>query len=272
MVAATLTALIGWLFIASRALTATASIGSRRGAARTSEAHGSPFPARAVVAIRARPPTVVGTRPRATVRRGSSDQGGCRCLRSMACGCSTSRSTRLVRRVASTWRGWVPTSSRSSRPAASRGGAPAAGSGVAQYFENYNGNKRSVVVDVRTEAGRDLVRRMAKRLRRVRREPGPARHGEARARPGQPAGRPPGADLRPHQGLRVVRAVRRVPQLRHAGPGRRRVVRLDRRPRRPARPVRAARSATPAPASTRRWRSSPPSSSASARARARSSR
>jgi formyl-CoA transferase len=35
---------------------------------------------------------------------------------------------------------------------------------VAQYFQNYNGNKRSVVVDVATEAGRDLVRRMAARF------------------------------------------------------------------------------------------------------------
>ena len=35
------------------------------------------------------------------------------------------------------------------------------GDGVAQYFENYNGNKRGVVVDVRTDTGRDLVRRMS---------------------------------------------------------------------------------------------------------------
>ena len=35
------------------------------------------------------------------------------------------------------------------------------GDGVAQYFENYNGNKRSVVIDVRTETGRGLVRDMA---------------------------------------------------------------------------------------------------------------
>jgi formyl-CoA transferase len=33
--------------------------------------------------------------------------------------------------------------------------------GVAQYFQNYNGNKRSVVVDVSNEAGRDVVRRLA---------------------------------------------------------------------------------------------------------------
>ena len=123
-------------------------------------------------------------------------------------------------------------------PGGEPGRRTGAGSGVAQYFENYNGNKRSVVVDVRTEAGRDLVRRMAKRLRRVRREPGPAGDGEARPRPGQPAGRPPRADLRPHQGLRAVRAVRRVPQLRHARPGRRRAVRPHRRARRPADPPR----------------------------------
>jgi formyl-CoA transferase len=32
--------------------------------------------------------------------------------------------------------------------------------GKAQYYENYNANKRSVAVDVSTEAGRDLVRRL----------------------------------------------------------------------------------------------------------------
>jgi formyl-CoA transferase len=37
-------------------------------------------------------------------------------------------------------------------------GAP--NGGKAQYFENYNANKRSVAVDVATEAGRDLVRRL----------------------------------------------------------------------------------------------------------------
>ncbi len=35
-----------------------------------------------------------------------------------------------------------------------------ASDGKAQYFENYNANKRSVVVDVSTEAGRDLIRRL----------------------------------------------------------------------------------------------------------------
>src|SRR5689334_4398585 len=37
-------------------------------------------------------------------------------------------------------------------------GAP--NGGKAQYFENYNANKRSVVVDVSTEVGRDLVCRL----------------------------------------------------------------------------------------------------------------
>lgn len=37
-------------------------------------------------------------------------------------------------------------------------GAP--NGGKAQYFENYNANKRSVAIDVSTEAGRDLVRRL----------------------------------------------------------------------------------------------------------------
>ena len=45
------------------------------------------------------------------------------------------------------------------------GGEPGRRSGrsgdVAQYFENYNANKRSVAVDVSTEAGRDIVRRLA---------------------------------------------------------------------------------------------------------------
>ena len=35
---------------------------------------------------------------------------------------------------------------------------------VAQYFQNYNGNKRSVVVDVATEPGRELVCRLASRF------------------------------------------------------------------------------------------------------------
>src|SRR5215203_5431706 len=35
---------------------------------------------------------------------------------------------------------------------------------VSQYFENYNGNKRSVVIDVSSEAGRDLVRRLVARF------------------------------------------------------------------------------------------------------------
>ncbi len=49
-------------------------------------------------------------------------------------------------------------------PGGEPGRRTGAGSGVAQYFENYNGNKRSVVVDVRTDAGRDLVRQMSKRF------------------------------------------------------------------------------------------------------------
>jgi formyl-CoA transferase len=35
---------------------------------------------------------------------------------------------------------------------------------IAQYFQNYNGNKRSVVVDVATDTGRELVRRLAGRF------------------------------------------------------------------------------------------------------------
>jgi len=35
---------------------------------------------------------------------------------------------------------------------------------VPQYFQNYNGNKRSVVVDVAKDAGRELVRRMVTRF------------------------------------------------------------------------------------------------------------
>src|SRR3954468_19468385 len=34
---------------------------------------------------------------------------------------------------------------------------------LSQYFENYNGNKRSVVVDVSTDAGRDLLCRLVAR-------------------------------------------------------------------------------------------------------------
>jgi formyl-CoA transferase len=35
---------------------------------------------------------------------------------------------------------------------------------MSQYFENYNGNKRGVVVDVSSEAGRDLLRRLVARF------------------------------------------------------------------------------------------------------------
>jgi formyl-CoA transferase len=45
-------------------------------------------------------------------------------------------------------------------PKGEPGRATAASGGKAQYFENYNANKRSVVVDVSTDAGRDLVRRL----------------------------------------------------------------------------------------------------------------
>ena len=50
------TALIGWLFIASRALTATASIGSRRGAAGRARCMASPSGAPAVAVAPARRP------------------------------------------------------------------------------------------------------------------------------------------------------------------------------------------------------------------------
>ena len=43
------------------------------------------------------------------------------------------------------------------------GGEPARRSGSngkSQYFQNYNGNKRSIVVDVSTDAGKDLIRRL----------------------------------------------------------------------------------------------------------------
>jgi len=43
-------------------------------------------------------------------------------------------------------------------PSGEPGRKTAAAGGKAQYFENYNGNKRSVAVDVSTETGRDLVR------------------------------------------------------------------------------------------------------------------
>jgi formyl-CoA transferase len=45
-------------------------------------------------------------------------------------------------------------------PGGEPGRRTAAGDGKAQYYENYNANKRSVVVDVSTDAGRDLVRRL----------------------------------------------------------------------------------------------------------------
>ena len=45
-------------------------------------------------------------------------------------------------------------------PSGEPGRRTGAGNGVAQYFQNYNGNKRSVAVDVSTDAGRSLLRRL----------------------------------------------------------------------------------------------------------------
>lgn len=36
--------------------------------------------------------------------------------------------------------------------------------GKSQYFQNYNGNKRSVVIDASTDAGKDLIRRMVSKF------------------------------------------------------------------------------------------------------------
>jgi formyl-CoA transferase len=45
--------------------------------------------------------------------------------------------------------------------------------GVAQYFQNYNGNKRSVVVDIATPAGRDVLCRLVPRFDVVVENQGP---------------------------------------------------------------------------------------------------
>jgi formyl-CoA transferase len=45
-------------------------------------------------------------------------------------------------------------------PRGEPGRKTAAAGGKAQYYENYNANKRSVAIDVSTDAGRDLVRRL----------------------------------------------------------------------------------------------------------------
>ena len=56
-------------------------------------------------------------------------------------------------------------SSRSKRPRATRCGAPGAPerAGFTAAFINFNRNKRSIVIDVKKEHGRDLVRRLATR-------------------------------------------------------------------------------------------------------------
>ena len=101
----------------------------------------------------------------------------------------------------------------------SRAARPGAADGKAQYFENYNANKRSVVVDVATDAGRDLVRRLVAGFDVFVENQGPRVMEKLGLDPAVAAGRPPGAHLRPHQGVRPLGSVRRVPQLRHARPG-----------------------------------------------------
>ena len=143
---------------------------------------------------------------------------------------------------------------------------------VAQYFQNYNGNKRSVVVDVATEAGRDLVRRMAARFDVFVENQGP--------RVMEKLGLDPATLQALHPGLIYARIkgyglsgpyaeYRSFDMLAQAAAG---LFSLTGDAGRPADPpgrhVRRHRDRAP----TRRWRSSPPTSSASAPARARSSR
>ena len=107
--------------------------------------------------------------------------------------------------------------------------------GKAQYYENYNANKRSVVVDVSTEAGRDLVRRLVTGFDvfvenqgpRVMEKLGP--RPARRCRPSHPA-----LIYARIKGYGLSGPVRRLPQLRHARPGRGRAVLAHRRCRRPA--------------------------------------
>ena len=82
-------------------------------------------------------------------------------------------------------------------------GAP--NGGKAQYLENYNANKRSVAVDVSTEAGRDLVRRLVTGFDVFVENQGPRVMEKLGLDPPVAPGRPPVADLRPHQGLRPSR-------------------------------------------------------------------
>ena len=89
----------------------------------------------------------------------------------------------------------------------------------AQYFENYNANKRSVGDRLSSRPGVDLVQRLVAKLRRVRREPRPTGSWRGSALDPRSAAVEPAPDLRPDQGLRPLRAVRRLPQLRHAGAG-----------------------------------------------------
>src|SRR5258708_9418400 len=52
--------------------------------------------------------------------------------------------------------------------------------GVTAAFLNFNRNKRSIVIDIKKEHGRDLVRRLGGKGRRDRREQSSRRRGSAR--------------------------------------------------------------------------------------------
>jgi len=77
----------------------------------------------------------------------------------------------------------VPTSVKVEPRAASPGRKTAAAGGQAAVFENYTANKRASAFDVATEAGLELVRLFCDRIRRLRGDTMPSRHGEARLDP-----------------------------------------------------------------------------------------
>ena len=212
----------------------------------------------------------VGDIANATRRRTASRSTAFACSRSSRCRRSPTRR--------SCWRGSAPKWSRSSRPPASRAGARCPGCSdpygrlVGATFLRNNLNKRSVAIDLKNPAGRDLVLRMAPRFDVVAEnfKPGTARPPRPRLR--RRRRRPPHRRLRVGLGRREPRrvAVRRVARVRVDGrsgvghlrvhppagtaparqPGRRarrhqlRAVRGDRAPRRVAPPRRHAGSAS----------------------------
>ena len=72
------------------------------------------------------------------------------------------------------------------------------------FFLLLNSNKRSTVIDLKTEEGKEIARRLIKEADIVAENLGPGRHGAARARLGGGQGAQPARGLRLGQRVRLL--------------------------------------------------------------------